>query len=142
MGRPTDYSDELAANICNRIADGESLRAICEDDEMPSREGVRGWLVAQPAFAGQYARAREEQGDTMADLMLDVANESPGQTEHGVDAAEVANRRLKIDVLKWRAGKLRPKVYGDKIQQEHSGELTMPTLNVILSPPPMPADGP
>ena len=57
----------------------------------------------------------------MFERTLEVADEEPSHTEHGVDSGDVAHRRLKIDVLKWRAGKLRPKVYGDKIQQEHTG---------------------
>ncbi len=37
----------------------------------------------------------------------------------------IEHRRLQVDARKWYAGKLRPKVYGDKIQQEHSGEVTV-----------------
>lgn len=33
-----------------------------------------------------------------------------------VDAGEVQHRKLKIDTLKWAAGKLRPKKYGDLTQ--------------------------
>ena len=36
MGRPTDYRQETADAICERLANGESLRAICRDDAMPA----------------------------------------------------------------------------------------------------------
>jgi hypothetical protein len=32
--------------------------------------------------------------------------------------------RVLIDTLKWKAAKYYPKMYGDKVQQEHSGEVT------------------
>ena len=35
IGRPTDYSDELAAEILSRIAMGESMRSVCRDPAMP-----------------------------------------------------------------------------------------------------------
>jgi hypothetical protein len=113
MGRPSDYTQEVASLICNRLADGESLRAICLDDDMPARETVRGWLIRLPEFAGQYARARGEQGDAYADEIVAIAD----------DKDEDANsRRVRIDARKWAAGKLRPDVYGEKVTQKHEGE--------------------
>jgi hypothetical protein len=114
MGRPSDYTQEVASLICNRLADGESLRAICLDEDMPARETVRGWLIRLPEFAGQYARARGEQGDAYADEIVAIAD----------DKDEDANsRRVRIDARKWAAGKLRPDVYGEKVTQKHEGEL-------------------
>jgi len=40
----------------------------------------------------------------------------------------VRQRQLKIDARKWALSKMLPKKFGDKIQQEHSGEIT---TNVI-----------
>src|SRR4051812_20660843 len=34
-GGPSIHADALAHEICDRIAAGESLRAICRDDHMP-----------------------------------------------------------------------------------------------------------
>lgn len=45
MARPRNYKAETARKICERIADGESLRSICEDSKMPSRETVRKWII-------------------------------------------------------------------------------------------------
>jgi hypothetical protein len=111
IGRPSLYSDELAALILGRISDGESLRKICLDAEMPDRETVRRWLLQNEAFCGQYARAREEQADTLADEITDIAD--------GNDAPD--NKRVRIDARKWVAGKLRPKKYGERTAHEHTG---------------------
>ncbi len=42
-GRPTRYTPKVAADICTRLAEGESLRAICKDDAMPGLRTVMGW---------------------------------------------------------------------------------------------------
>lgn len=112
-GRPSDYSDALADLICNRIADGESLRRICQDDGMPHRNTVLRWLGQHEDFAAKYARAREFQGDHMDDLIQETADEC---TAENAQAA-----RVKILAYQWRASKLRPKVYGEKVSTEISG---------------------
>jgi hypothetical protein len=58
MGRPGIYSDELAAEICERLASGESLAAICRDERMPSRKVVHEWIADdRDGFRDKYARA-------------------------------------------------------------------------------------
>ncbi len=114
-GRPSLYSEELTDRICNRIADGDSLRKICEADDMPDRETVSRWLANEDhrAFAAKYARAREAQADLMDEEILEVARASKPET--------AASDRVKVLAFQWRASKLKPKVYGDRIQQEVSG---------------------
>jgi hypothetical protein len=111
------YSTEQVATakdrVCKEIADGKSLRAICAAEDMPSVETVRVWLIEDHEFSVQYARAREEQADYYADEIIDIA-----------DAAKDANlARLQIDARKWKASKLQPKKYGDKIDLNHSGAI-------------------
>ena len=78
-GRPTVYSDKLAATICGRLAEGESLRTICADDAMPGKSTVLRWLLdgEHKVFRDQYARAREAQADYFADEILAIADDSP-----------------------------------------------------------------
>lgn len=120
-GRPSDYTPEVAAIICERIADGESLRQICEEPGMPNRSTVRQWLAVHPEFHAQYARAREEQGDAYAERAIHEA----------LTASDAQMGRLRMDALKWAAGKLAPKRYGDKVQQEVSGPNGGPMETVI-----------
>jgi hypothetical protein len=58
MGRPSDYSLELVTLICAKMGEGESVRSICRDDDMPALSTVFRWLAAHPEFQEQYARAR------------------------------------------------------------------------------------
>jgi hypothetical protein len=58
-GRPSLYSPEIAEEICERLASGESMRRICQDEHMPGRRTVEGWMDADPDFRAKCARARE-----------------------------------------------------------------------------------
>lgn len=104
-----EFSQELFDTICERIADGESLRAICRDEGMPTASNVFRWVNADAAVAEQYARAREASADADAEDISDIAKRTLAG-EYEPQAARVA-----IDALKWSAGKRKPKVYGDKI---------------------------
>lgn len=124
-GRPTDYSEELADAICERLMDGESLRAICADENMPGKTTVFRWLASNETFRDQYAKAREAQAEAMADEMLDIADNGSndwmkknfGEETRWVENAEAIRRSaLRIDTRKWIASRLLPKKYGDKTQ--------------------------
>ena len=59
-GRPSIFSRELADRLCERLADSETLRAICRDEGMPDERTVRRWALDDVGgFAGHYAKARE-----------------------------------------------------------------------------------
>ena len=108
VGRPTTYSQETADKICELIARGMSLRAICASADMPAGGTVYRWLAEHQDFQEQYARAREEQADGFADEIIDIADSVAPET------GEVAKAKLQIDARKWKAAKLAPKKYGDK----------------------------
>lgn len=113
-----EYSDELFDEICERIAGGESLASICRDKKMPSQTAVYKWLQKDDGgeLVEKYTRARELQGDSSFDSVLDVGR----QVIAGTIAPDQA--RVAIDTLKWAAGKLRPKKYGDRVDHTHSIE--------------------
>lgn len=107
MSRPSLYSDALAAELCERLASGESLNAICKDPHMPTRQAVHEWIADNRAgFGDKYARAREVQADHFADEIISIVDTEPD-----------ANRaRVRMDGRKWVSSKLAPKKYGDKVQ--------------------------
>ncbi|WP_374520368.1 terminase small subunit protein [Hydrogenophaga sp.] len=130
MSRPSDYSEALADLICSRIADGQSLRSICRDEDMPDRATVFRWLASREDFATKYAYAREQQADLYAESIVDISDELEIQATYqgeevrlDVSPTAVARNRLRVDARKWYAAKLAPKKYGDKIQTEHSGSI-------------------
>jgi hypothetical protein len=131
------YSQTIADAICERIANGESLRAICADEGMPASSTVFLWLAEHAGFSEQYARAREAQAEHLAAEIVAIADEEcttvradkhhgakgdeSGEVEVVFDATAVARNRLRVDARKWVASKLKPKVYGDKVTTEHTG---------------------
>lgn len=118
VGRPPfEWTDEIESEIFERIAKGESARQVCEDDWLPSETTLYKRLSGDPDFAERYARARERQADGIFDEVQEIAD--------GATPESVAVDRLRIDVRKWRAGKLRPKVYGDKLELEHGGAVKL-----------------
>src|SRR5271170_7495920 len=117
IGRPSLFTTELGDEICNRIADGESLRAICDEADMPDKATVFRWLSAEgnKDFRNQYIRAREAQADSLVDDILSIADDARndwmkrnGENATGYqENGEVLRRSaLRIDARKWLAGKM------------------------------------
>jgi len=144
LGRPTDFTPELAEAICEAIANTpRGLDFICETTKgFPSARTVHRWLAADDAFRQNYALARDRQADLLFDECLEIADDRSGDTkivgrdgeEREVMDAEFAQRsRIRIDTRKWMAGKLAPKKYGERASVEVSGkdgkpiEITDPT---------------
>lgn len=118
LGRPSLFTDELALNICKRIANGAALKDICDEPGMPSRQNVYNWLNAHTTFFDMYARAREERADLIADEILAIAD-----TEEDPNKA-----RVRIDARKWWAAKVNPKKYGDRVQTENTHSFNLGEL--------------
>lgn len=124
-GRPSGYSEEIAAEICGRMAEGESLRKICLDPNMPGRRTVLDWLDddSHADFRAKYARARELLADFHADATIEIADTPQiGQKTiskaTGLEITEadmIEHRRLQVLSRQWYAEKLNPKKYGNKM---------------------------
>jgi hypothetical protein len=124
IGRPSSFTQHIADIICVRISEGESLKSITLDEEMPDRATVYRWLAADPAFCDMYTRAREDQADTLADEIMAIADETPDLNpildKHGalieiqLHSAYLQWQKQRIDARKWTAMKLKPKKYGDR----------------------------
>lgn len=131
------YSDEIADRICAELAEGRSLRSVCCDPDMPAQSSVFRWLADEryAAFREQYARAREAQADAIFDEILDIADDGSndwmerrredGSVDEVLNHEHVQRSKLRIEARRWMAGKLRPKVYGDKIEHEHTGGIVI-----------------
>lgn len=126
IGRPSKFSQELAEKICEQIAHGKSLRAICAEDDMPSTSTVCKWLNENQEFSEQYARARDRQADYYFEEIVEIADNVEA------DSAAVAKARLQVDARKWTLSKLAPKKYGEKTEldvKSSDGSMT-PTVRL------------
>lgn len=139
IGRPSTYSEKVALEICARIARGESLNSICKDEGMPGLTAVYAWLLRHEDFAKQYARAREDQADTLADEIVAIADDGRNDTYIDADGNKrtdndvIQRSKLRVDARKWVAAKLKPRKYGERvmgdpdnpIRVDHSGQVTL-----------------
>ena len=100
---------EIQDRLVAEIQTGRSLRQVCGDEGMPDIRTVTRWLVADADFAHKYARARMAQADVLFDRMEAV--------EEAVSAGTMDSHaaRVVLDSMRWRASKLAPKVYGDRL---------------------------
>lgn len=132
QGRPTVFTDVLGTTICKRLADGESLRTICKDDEMPSKSSVFEWILdgQHKEFADQYAKAREIQAEHLADEIFDIADDGKNdwmerQTDAGpiyeLRGEHIQRSRLRVDSRKWYLSKVLPKKFGERNTTELTG---------------------
>jgi hypothetical protein len=135
IGRPSSYSDELAARICAELACGKSLRTVCKPEGMPSLETIFRWLREKPEFRDQYAHAKNESADALVEEMLDIADDASGDhDDEGRFVSENVQRsKLRIDTRKWIAAKMKPKKFGDQIDVNHGGQNDNPLTALIMS---------
>ena len=135
MSRASSYTQEIADEICERIANGEPLRAICRDERMPAWRTVYDWMAGNTEFAAAIARARELGEEALFQQCLDIADDERHDwllTKKGEITNEVAIGRAKLQIhtrmqllSKWN-----PKKYGDKL--ELSGNKDAPlTVQVV-----------
>lgn len=123
-GRPSTYSEELAARILSQYSQGKSIREICSQEGMPDRETLWNWRLKNADFSAALARAREANAETIEDRISEI--EDKVLTEQvNPQAANVV-----LSSMRWRARVLHPKRYSDKAEVEHSGNLGL-TINVV-----------
>ena len=135
------YNQETADRICERLAAGESLRAICQSPDLPAESTIRLWALNDTnGFAAQYARAREIQAHVLAEEIIDISDttqegvettvkaDGTTETKHG---DMLGHRKLRVDSRKWYLSKVLPKVYGEKL--ELAGVVNVKTTPADLS---------
>lgn len=136
-GQPTKYTEAIAEEICNRISEGETLRAICRDKGMPWRT-VFDWLKAHPDFAERYQAARDLGMDAIAEDILHIADTpmvGKVKTYRGSDLVEakeedmLGHRKLQIETRLKLLAKWNPKKYGDRVT--HTGDPDAPVQLVL-----------
>jgi hypothetical protein len=95
---------DVQTQICTLIASGKSIADACKLAGVTQYYYTK-WLADLPAFELSVRRARAILVDRQVDDIDHVARTEP----------DVNRARLIVDGIKWRASKLIPKVYGDKL---------------------------
>jgi len=126
-GRPSSFTQEIADEICQRLAKGEPLAQICRDDRMPASRTVSDWKAAHETFSADFARAREEGFDQIATDCLAIADETTFDTITGENGDRantewISRSKLRIETRLKLLAKWDPKRYGDKLDLNHGGQ--------------------
>ncbi len=140
MAYSQDEINNIFDAICLRIEEGESLRSVLRDDNMPSSRTFFKWIHEDDIKVKQYARSTSERADAMFEDMLEICDNVGGDMvtlpdgREVVDNAVIARDRLRVDTRKWAAAKMNPKKYGDKVETIHSGEIkgNEPKVNLVV----------
>lgn len=131
-GNTTVYNRELADEICERIACGETLRQVCRLKGIGDST-VRRWVLNDiDGFSARYTHARELCLDVWAEEIVEIGDDAandwmsreqrnlpdddPKKVAWQVNGEHVTRSRLRVDSRKWLLSKLRPDRYGDKLQ--------------------------
>lgn len=124
QGRPSKFTDKLAAEIISRLSKGETLASICRDDKMPAVRTVSDWKRANPDFSADFLRARDEGFDAIAESCMAIGDDVEAE------AAAVSKAKLRIDTRLKLLAKWDPRRYGDKLALTGGNEDDAP-INMI-----------
>ena len=141
-GRPSKFTEAIADEVVTRLSAGETLRSICRDEHMPGWTAIYDWLHKNEEFSGRIARARELGEDAIAQECVDIADNAANDWMERLDKEKagagwllngdhVQRSKLRIDTRLKLLAKWNPKKYGDKVQQEMSGSLTVHHEDVL-----------
>lgn len=125
MAKPTIFSQTIADDICKRLIHGENLRAICDEDGMPSVGTVRYWRNRNESFGAQYEAAREAQAEALFDEIIDIVDDGRNdwverETRNGsyiaLNHEAMGRSKLRAEMRLRMIEKMSPKRYGEKAQ--------------------------
>ena len=101
------YSPELAKRICDELAEGKTLAAICRAEGMPGRMSVHDWKKRYPEFGEAFELARDAGYDAIADEAIEIAEDGQndwterpargGGTYKAVDPEALGRSKLRVD---------------------------------------------
>ena len=133
------YDEAIGIAICQRLIEGQTIKKICKDPDLPSERTVYRWLAAERTFWQLYARAREAQMEKWSDDVVEIADDASndyidragkdGEVERVFDPEAVQRAKLRIDTRKWLMSKLAAQRYGDRVDVNLSGAVEVSTLS-------------
>jgi len=118
MARPSEYNYELCVEVCKEVANGFNIKTVLSSKaEYPDFSTWCDWKRKNDELANLYTRSIQDKAESVDEEIDLIFSEV---RSGGIDPS---TGRLLIDTLKWKASKYYPKMFGDKVQQEHSGEI-------------------
>jgi hypothetical protein len=110
-GRPTKFSDELAAELCQGVMSATPVERLCEQFSIAPAQ-FYFWQATKPSFAEAIAHARRVSAAAFADkaaLRGEQAFENPGERGELARGAAVA-----VASAQWQAERRDPARWGQR----------------------------
>lgn len=133
------WNKRWRAEVCSRVAAGNSLRSVCKADDLPSLSTVMKTLADpdEEAFNAAYRLAVEERAEVMFEEIIEIADDTTDDVVEGEDGTSKANHaavqrsRVRIEARKWSLSKMQPKKYGNKLDVDATVDLD--PLSALIS---------
>lgn len=128
MAYKPEQIELIFTKILDRIEEGEPIRKILKEKDMPDSVTFYKWLEKDEIKIKQYARAKEMYCEKMFDEIFNIADATADDVIIDDEGKEIVNHnviqrdRLRVDTRKWALSKLLPKKYGDKLDLTSGGE--------------------
>lgn len=105
MTAPRSYAPDVGARVCEMIREGHGLRAIARAG-LSDLVTLAHWRADVPDFRTDYATARRDQSELLADEVIEIAD--------GASDDAMALAKLRVDARKWLVGILREDFAGEQ----------------------------
>jgi len=123
MARPSEYNFDLCIEICELVGIGDNIIKVLDSNKLyPSWSTFRRWKRENDELRTLYINSVQDKAEALENEMDDYRSMLLAKE---IDASTY---NTLVQTLKWKMAKFYPKMFGDKVQQEHSGEIT---TNVI-----------
>ncbi len=137
MAYSTKEITTIFNKICDRIIEGESVKTILKNKDMPSSKTFWKWLNQDKEKVNQYARAKEIYAESVFEDIILISDGTGNDVLIDEDGNENVNHhviqrdRLRVDARKWALSKMNPKKYSDKLDVTTNGDnISQPILNI------------
>ena len=124
-GRPEAITPEMKEEILELIASNYFVMEIAEKMNI-SRRTILRHVRKDPEFQREWNVAREASAEFMVERMIMIAL----GRDPWVEGMPVDERRLVLETIKWIAGKILWRIYGDKQNQVNVTGLPGAVVNV------------
>lgn len=130
LAKQVRYNKKVANKIYALLREGVSVDKLCARKDMPSKSNFYMWRNKYKEFRDKAHQAKIDGCFAIVDEALDIADDASkdwtdvvtkdGEVKRVIDREVVARSKLRIDTRIWLAAKMLPKVFGEKIEVEHS----------------------
>jgi len=141
------FDIKRATIVLERMYNGESVRNICRDEDMPRIGTVMEWVVGASVeknkdyqwFAEQYHLAQRARSEMRQEEIVQIADEMDNdliKDKFGTksNAAAVARAKLRCQVRQWEVTKILPR-FQDNTIKDKDGNIVPVQFNMSFGTP-------